>query len=60
MCLKKCASEVREARKKGRRGNKRPAMDLGERVGKKARGNVPKLAKYNIHGCDSLSAERQQ
>jgi len=43
MFLKKCASEVREARKKGRRGNKRPATDLGERAGKKARGNVPEL-----------------
>jgi len=41
--LKKCASEVREARKKGRRGNKRSAKDLGERAGKKARGNVPEL-----------------
>jgi len=27
MFLKKCASEIREARKKGRRGNKRPATD---------------------------------
>jgi len=35
MFLKKCASEIPEARKKGRRGNKRPAMDLGERVGQK-------------------------
>jgi len=43
MCLKKCSSEVREARKMGRRGNKRPATDLGERAGKKARGNVPEL-----------------
>jgi len=30
MFLKKCASEIREPRKKGRRGNKRPATDLGE------------------------------
>ena len=30
MILKKCASEDREARKKGRRGNKRPATDLRE------------------------------
>jgi hypothetical protein len=43
MFLKKCASEVREARKKGRRGNKRPATDVGERAGKKARGNLPEL-----------------
>jgi hypothetical protein len=43
MFLKKCASEIREARKKGRRGNKRPATDLGERPGKKARSNLPEL-----------------
>jgi len=28
MCLKKCASEIREARKEVRRGNKRPDLDL--------------------------------
>jgi hypothetical protein len=43
MCLKKCASEVQEERKKGRRGNKRLVTDLGERAGKKARGNLPEL-----------------
>jgi hypothetical protein len=43
MFLKTCASEVRESRRKGRRGNNRPATDLGERAGKKARGNVPEL-----------------
>jgi len=43
MFLKTCASGVREARKKGRRGNKRPVTDLGERAGKKVRGNVPEL-----------------
>jgi hypothetical protein len=43
--LKKCASEVQEARKKGRLGNKRLATDLGECAGKKARGNVPELPK---------------
>jgi hypothetical protein len=43
MFLKKCASEIREARKKGRRGNKRPATDLGERASKKARSNLPEL-----------------
>jgi len=43
MFLRKCPSEVREVRKKGRRGNKRPATDLQERAGKKARGNVPVL-----------------
>ena len=43
MFLKKCTSEVREARKKGRRGNKRPATELGECAGKKVRGKVPEL-----------------
>jgi hypothetical protein len=43
MFLNKCASEVREARKKGRQRNKRPGTELGERAGKKARGNVPEL-----------------
>jgi hypothetical protein len=43
MFLKKCASEVREASKKGRQGNKRPATDLGEGAGKKVRGNVAEL-----------------
>ena len=43
MFLKKCASEVREARKKGRRGNKRLATNLGERVGNKATGHLPEL-----------------
>ena len=43
MFLKKSASEVREARKKGRRGNMRPAMDLGESAGKIARVNIPEL-----------------
>jgi len=44
MFLKKCASEIWEARKKGRRGNKRPATDLGERASKKARSKLPELA----------------
>ena len=43
MFLKKCASEVWEARKKGRRGNKRPATDFAEHAGKTARGNLPVL-----------------
>jgi hypothetical protein len=43
MILKTCASEVREARKKGRRGNMWLVMDLGEHVGKKAKGNVTEL-----------------
>jgi hypothetical protein len=43
MFLMKCASEVREGRKKGRRGNKRRATDLGECAGKIAKGNLPEL-----------------
>jgi len=43
MFLNKCASEIREARKKGRQGNKRPATDLGECAGKQARNNLPEL-----------------
>jgi len=43
MFLKKCACEVREARNKGRRGNKRPAADLGESTSKTARGSVSEL-----------------
>jgi len=44
MCLKQCVSEVQEARKKGRWGNKRLLTDLGERAGKKVRGNIPELS----------------
>jgi len=43
MVLKNWASEVREARMKGSRGNKRPATDLGERMRNKVRGKVPEL-----------------
>jgi len=43
MFQKKCANEVRKAKKKGWRGNKRPATDLGERVGIKARGTLSEL-----------------
>jgi len=43
MFLKKCASEIREARKKGGQGNMRPATYLGERANKKARSNLPEL-----------------
>ena len=43
MFLKKCASEIREARKKGRRGNKRPATDLGKRASNEARSTLPEL-----------------
>jgi len=43
MFLNKCATEVREARKKGRQGNKRLATDLGECEDKNVRGTVPVL-----------------
>jgi len=43
MFLKTCPSEVREARKKGRRGNMRPATDLGVCACREARGNLPEL-----------------
>jgi hypothetical protein len=39
MFLKQCESKVWEARKKGRQGNMRPAMDLGDCAGINARGN---------------------
>jgi len=38
-----CAIEVREVRKKGRWGNLRPVTELGQRVGKRAAGNVPEM-----------------
>ena len=41
--LKKCASDVREARQKSRQGNKRLAMPLGECPGNNVRGNQPVL-----------------
>jgi len=43
MCLKTCASDIREVRKEGRRGNKRPATDLGERASNTARYNLSEL-----------------
>jgi len=43
MFLKKCASEIWDVRKTGRRGNKRPATDLGEHMGQKARSKLPEL-----------------
>ena len=41
--LKKFASEVQEARKKGSRRNKRPATDLSEPGGNTATGNITEL-----------------
>jgi hypothetical protein len=38
-----CAREIWEVRKKRRQGNMRPATDLGERAGKKARSNLWEL-----------------
>jgi len=43
MVIKKCATEVQEERKKGRRGNKRPATDVADRAGHKLRVKVPEL-----------------
>ena len=50
MFLKKHASEVREARKKRRGGNKQPATDLGECARKKVTGNVPGLPNTTFMG----------
>ena len=43
MFLKKCSSEIGEARKTGRQGNKQLGTDLGERASNKARSNLPQL-----------------
>ena len=43
MVLKKCAGEVCEVRKKGRRGNKQLVMHLGEHAGNTARCNIPEM-----------------
>ena len=43
MFSKKCANKIQEVRRKGRRGNQRPATVLGERVGNKGRSNIPEL-----------------
>ena len=65
--LKKCASEIREAKKNGRRGNKRPVTDLGECPGQKARSNLPELPNttYTVinswvsNGKDTVLATKQ-
>jgi hypothetical protein len=67
--LKNCASEVREARKKGRRGNKRPVTDDGTGKGKIARGNLPVMRnttfmvvlrrKYNANNDLTFSMQLQ-
>jgi len=43
MFSKKCASKIWEMRKKRRRGNKRPATDLGERASTQARSKLAEL-----------------
>jgi len=43
MCLKKCASEIWESRKKGRRVNTQTATDLAECACKTATGNLPEI-----------------
>jgi hypothetical protein len=43
MFLKKCVSEIREARKQQRRGNTCPATDLGKRASKHPRSNLPEF-----------------
>ena len=48
MFLKKCASEVWEARKKGRQGNEQLATDLGERGGNIPGRNLPQMPNMNF------------
>jgi hypothetical protein len=43
MILKKCPCEVREVSKLVSQGTKRPAMDLGDRAGKKVGSILPEL-----------------
>jgi len=65
--LKKCASKIQEARKKGREGNKQPVTDLGEHTSKKARCNLLKLPNttfmvvicWVLNGKDMVQAPKQ-
>ena len=67
MFLKKCTSKIHEARKKGKRGNKRLETDLGERAGNKARSNLPELPDtmftvmihWVLNGKDMVLAHKQ-
>jgi len=67
MFLKKCAREIREARKKGRLGKKPPVKDLGERSSKKARSKIPESpnTKFTVmihwvsNGKDKVLASKQ-
>jgi len=43
MFLKKCSSDIREERKKVRRGSKSPGIDLGMRASKQATSTLPEL-----------------
>jgi len=67
MFLMKCASQIWEARKKGRQGNKRLGMDLGKRACTKVRSNLPELPNTTFmvviccvsNGKDTILASKQ-
>jgi len=67
MFLKKCAREIREARNKGRQGNKRPATHLGMCASKMARSNLLELPntmfmvviRWVLNGKDMVLAPKQ-
>jgi len=67
MFLKTCASEIRETRKKDRWGMKQLVMDLGERVSKTAKSNLPQLPnttfmvviRWVSNGKDKVLAPKQ-
>jgi hypothetical protein len=67
MILKKCSSEIHEARKKRRHGNVRPATDLAEPAGTKARSTLPELPNTTfmvmihrvLNGKDMVQAPKQ-
>jgi hypothetical protein len=58
----KCASMVREVRKKGRRSNKRPVTDLAKCAGKKATGNLRALPNttFVVVICQVLNGNNDQ
>jgi hypothetical protein len=67
MFLKNSGSKIREGRKKGYQGSKRPVTDLGERPGKKVRSNLPELPNITctvmihlvLNGKDMVLAPKQ-
>jgi len=67
MFLKKFESEIPEVSKKGRRGNKQPVTELGERAGKLAKSNLPELPNTTFtveigwvsNGKDFVQASKQ-